>query len=285
MLSMTGFGTATASNAEGVLSVQISAVNGRGCQVNVRSDLRDLAAEEAVRRQVRDRLQRGSISVHLSWQSAHALAADHARLRQAWRELAVLARELGAPAPTVEAVAGLPGVGRGGDPTGLAELATAAAEQALTAVETMRRHEGAALARALAGQAGELRRLHDEMRAAASGRVAAHHARLLERLRELLAADHPVDDAVLVRELALYSDRIDISEELVRLGSHLDALTALIAGHGDDAVGRQLEFLLQELGREVNTTGSKANDLALTRLVLAAKNLLEQVREQAANLA
>ncbi len=93
-----------------------------------------------------------------------------------------------------------------------------------------------------------------------------------------------VSPEVLVRELALYSERIDVSEELVRLAAHLEALAALLA-HGDEPIGRKLEFLLQELAREANTVCAKANDSALTALALCGKGLIEQLREQSANLA
>jgi uncharacterized protein (TIGR00255 family) len=121
----------------------------------------------------------------------------------------------------------------------------------------------------------------------AATRVAAWRELLTARLREVLA-DRPVPDEVLVRELALYADRVDVTEELVRLAAHLDALDRLIAEpdgrSGDAGQGRRLEFLLQEVGREVNTTGAKSNDTALTALVLDAKALVEQMKEQAANV-
>nr|MBA3684509.1 hypothetical protein [Planctomycetota bacterium] len=107
MLSMTGFGCATHTDEQGTVTVQISSVNNRSCQINLRSELRDLALEEAIRRQVRDSLQRGSITVHVAFVSGKALLLDSDRLIAAWRELAALAQQLGAPVPALEQVAAL----------------------------------------------------------------------------------------------------------------------------------------------------------------------------------
>nr|MBA3686555.1 DUF1732 domain-containing protein [Planctomycetota bacterium] len=174
--------------------------------------------------------------------------------------------------------------GREGGNQSLERSTLAGLGAALAAVTDMRRREGLALLASFRAQAADLRRMHVDIGSLAVGRAAKHRDALSARLREALGAAHPVPDEVLVRELAVYADRIDVSEELVRLASHLDALDQLLSA-ADDAVGRKLEFLLQELGREVNTTGAKSNDAALTRLVLDAKAVLEQMREQAANVA
>ena len=160
----------------------------------------------------------------------------------------------------------------------------AALEHAIAGVIAARAREGAALAGAFRNHARDLGAVCVKMRAAAGGRVARHREALTARLREVLNGPHAVPEDVLVRELALYADRIDVTEELVRLQAHDEALTRLIDAR-DDAVGRKLEFLLQEIGREVNTVGSKSNDTALTTLVLEAKAITEQMREQAANVA
>lgn len=283
MLSMTGFGTATVPWGPGTVSVQIGSVNGKGLAISVRGDLRDLATEEAVRRLIRERLGRGTVTAQIAISSGRALAFDRQRLGQAWQELASLATELGAPAPTLERVAGLSGLGRAGEDPGLAEAVLAAIAQALVEVQAARSREGAALLGACRRHAAELRRLHAAMAPAAAARLPKAREALLARIREALG-QLPVSEDAVAREIALTIDRLDVSEELARLAAHLDALDQLLAGPSA-GLGRQLEFLIQELGREVNTTGAKANDVALTRLVLAAKNALEQVKEQAANVA
>ncbi len=288
MLSMTGFGAGAASDARGRMAVQIAAVNHRGCQVQVRGDLRDLALDELVRAEVRSALQRGSITVQVHFHPAHSAAlGERGALTTAWRELAALAAELGAPQPALEHVAALvaaraPAVGLAGD--GLEDLLRRALAVALAEVLEARRREGAALTAACGAQAANLRALLPKLLAAAAARSSAYRETLAARLREILAGLAVVSEEALLRELAMHAERIDVTEELVRLAAHLDALDALLAG-ADDQLGRKLEFLLQEIGREINTTGAKSNDRALTALVLEAKALVEQVKEQAANIA
>lgn len=287
MQSMTGFGQGAAHDGRGALSVQIAAVNHRGCQVQVKSELRDLAADELVRSEVRRVLERGAITVQVRYATATASGIDQERLVATWRGLAATARELGAPVPALEHVAALLPSAAGVEASACDELLKTALATALEAIRGERRREGAALAAAFRDQAGKLRNLLPRLRELAAARAAAWREHLTARLAEILA-DAPVPDEVLVREMALYCDRVDVTEELVRLAAHLDALDRLIAEpdgrSGDSGQGRRLEFLFQEIGREVNTTGSKSNDTALTALVLEAKSLVEQMKEQAANV-
>lgn len=283
MLSMTGFGAATIPWGPGTVTVQVGSVNNKGINIAVRGDLRDLTTEEAVRRLVRDALGRGSVTVHIAIATGRALAIDSERLAQAWQELAVLAKKLGAPAPALERVAGLSGLGRPSEDTGLAEAVLAATAKALAEVQAARVREGATVLADCRRHAAELRRLRAEMAPAAAARLPKAREALLTRIREAVG-QLPVSEESLAREIALTIDRLDVGEELSRLAAHLDALDQLLAGPAD-GLGRKLEFLIQEIGREVNTTGSKSNDVTLTKLVLAAKNALEQVKEQAANVA
>jgi uncharacterized protein (TIGR00255 family) len=283
MLSMTGFGSANLHVPDGSISVQIASVNNRSFQVSVRSDVRDLHLEEQIKHAVRERLQRGSLTVHIAYASARALLIDTERLLGAWREMAELAQRLGAPTPALEQVASLQSCARANREPPFERHVLAAVDEALGGVVEMRRREGRALVESFRGHAAWLRKLCTAMNETAHGRVGRYHEHLLERLRTVLA-NHPISDEILVRELALYSDRIDVSEEIVRFASHLDGLDLLLSGR-EEAVGRKLEFLLQEFGREINTIGSKANDAALTKLVLEAKSVVEQMKEQAANVA
>lgn len=287
MQSMTGFGQGTARDTQGTLTVQIAAVNHRGCQIQIRNDLRDLAADELVRNEVRRGLERGAITVQVRVAAASALAIDKDRLIATWRELAATAQELGAPIPALEHVATLlPNATSGSDQVPEGSLKSALAT-ALEALRSERRREGAALAAAFCAQAGRLRSLMPRLHELSAARATAWREHLTARLAEVLA-EAPLPDGMLVREMALYCDRVDVTEELVRLAAHLDALDRLIAEtigkDPDGGQGRRLEFLLQEIAREVNTTGSKSNDSALTGLVLEAKSLVEQMKEQAANV-
>lgn len=290
MLSMTGFGAGEASDQHGTLTVQIAAVNHRGCQVQVRGDLHDLELEERLRQEARSTLWRGAITIQVRWRPGAATSATSGdvQLATAWRDLARMARELGAPTPTLEGAAAILRERAGAGPVdldreGLARLVQSAMAAALADLQRARRREGDALAAACARQAAALRALLPAMREAAAARLAGYRAALLARLREVLAGQAAIGEEHLARELALHSDRLDVTEELVRLASHLDALDALVTSR-DEQLGRKLEFLLQEIGREVTTAGAKSNDLCLTNLVLEAKTLVEQMREQAANV-
>jgi uncharacterized protein YicC (UPF0701 family) len=284
MLSMTGFSAGRARDGVGEVQVQIASVNHRGCQVQLRGDLRDLALEELVRQEVRAALGRGSITVQVQLHSARVLPLDLARLAESWRELSRLACELGAPPPALERVAELAGASlRAELQPGEGALREALA-QALAAMINDRRREGAALAAHLQALAAQLGALMPALAKAAAARLARYRESLLVRLREVLADAAEVTPELLVRELALYSERLDVSEELVRLAAHLAALDALFA-LADEPIGRKLEFLLQECAREANTVCAKANDSALTTLALEAKALIEQLREQSANIA
>lgn len=281
MRSMTGFGQGTAEADGTSVSVQIASVNHRGIQVQVRSELRDLALDEVVKQEVRSALQRGSVTVQVTVQSRQVLAIDRARVVAAWEQLSALGRDLGAPLPTIDRVVSLVTnereSGNGHEP-----LLRSALASAIAAIQTQRSREGTALATAFRGHATALRALLPRLRVAADARAAAYRATLQARVAELLK-DVTLTQEHLVREVALHAERIDVTEELVRLTAHIDALDALIAGN-DEQQGRKLEFLLQEIGREVNTTGAKSNDTALTNLVLEAKAIVEQLKEQSANL-
>jgi uncharacterized protein (TIGR00255 family) len=283
MESMTGFGAASVDSEAGSISVQISSVNNRGCRVNVRSDLRDLALEELARTVVQDGLRRGSITVQIGFRAAARLGLDPAALSATWRELAALAEELGAPQPTLADAARI--AGRSGGETDLEQLkplVEQACREAVAACVAMRREEGAALHQAFRGHHAALFELKTRIAIRAAERPVAYAERLQERLQEVVRDRAEISPEHLVRELAIYADRIDVTEELVRLDSHLEQLGRILAA--DEPAGRKLEFLLQEFGREINTTGAKANDAELQQLVVEAKGVVEQLKEQAANV-
>jgi uncharacterized protein YicC (UPF0701 family) len=265
---MTGFGAATVDGVQ----VQIATVNHRSVQVGLRADLGDLALEEELRRRIRDAIGRGAATVQIAATGA-AATVDRARIAAVWRELAGLAAELGAQAPALDMALRLAGAG---EPRPSAAGVLAALDAALAALDAARLTEGARLADFFRSEAARLRGLHVAMGAIARGRVDRHREALRARLAEVVA-----DGPDLIRDLAAYSERIDVTEELVRLAAHLDRLDALL---GEDQPGRALDFLMQEIGRELNTTGAKSQDAALTALVLDARLAADRLKEQAANL-
>ena len=286
MRSMTGFGTAAHGDERGQLQVQVSCVNNRRSQIQVRCEPRDLGLEEQVRQRVVAALGRGSVSVQVRWQPSAGAGPDMGSLTDLWGSFKHLADELGAPPPRLELVAGL--LSRSSlrlDDEGLPAQVDAVLDEALSACTVMRDCEGDHLRRVVMAQLEALDDLRRRMRTVAAGRLERYREQLFERMRAVLADRADIDESHLLRELALHADRLDITEEIDRLGGHLDHCRHLIGPEGARVeVGKRLEFLLQEMLREVNTTGSKANDVDLSALVVEAKAILEQLREQAANI-
>jgi uncharacterized protein (TIGR00255 family) len=152
---------------------------------------------------------------------------------------------------------------------------------ALADLVERRETEGRALGQELAGLGGSLAAHVDTVARRAPMAVERRAARLRERMQAMLAGAE-LDQSRLATEVAVWADKTDVSEELARLRAHLTQLGTLLAGDG--SVGRTLDFLIQEINREVNTIGSKADDLEISQAVIAAKSTLEKMREQVANL-
>lgn len=293
LASMTGFGRGEAA-AHGIrVTVEFSSVNRKQfeCQISLPRQLG--ALESKLYTLVQNGVRRGQVkgSVQLSMAPGAAAAggmridlaraeAQLAALRRAGRKLG-LQDDLGIThllaLPDVVSFDVLPE-----DPLKLWPLVQQAAEQALEAMQRMRAREGQALARDLRRRFKALRTLRNRA-ARRAPRIPADYRDALARRLARLDSGVEVDPAILARELAVFADRVDVSEELTRLESHLDQADALIGGHGEGA-GRALDFLCQELLREINTVGSKANDAQLASLVVTFKSQLEAAREQIQNV-
>lgn len=287
---MTGFGTATAQVPGGRLTVEVRSVNHRFSEVQIRLP-KDLSAlEEPTRAAVQGKVQRGRVEVVVSREDGTRrtkavrvdleLAASYA---QALREIAGTVGAAGEV--TLAHLAALPDVLRVEDDRGevetlwpALETAVAAATDALVAMRTA---EGRRMATDLLDRLAAIGRHVDTVNERSRDVVRAYSERLRARLAELLA-EVPIDEARIATEVAIFAERSDISEELVRLRSHIAQFRQSVGEDG--AVGRKLEFILQEMGRETNTIGSKANDLEITRAVIAMKSELESVREQVQNI-
>ncbi len=289
--SMTGFGTATAEGAGGRFAVEVRSVNHRFSEVQVRMP-RDLAAlEDRVRGLVQQRVRRGRVDVIVTRDEAtrrpRTVRADVELASAYVRVLRELAASTGASGEvTLAQVAALPDVLRVEDERADAEALwpglTAAIEAAADGLVTMRAAEGERLGEDLLARADTIETMVVSIAARGRDVVRAYGERLRARLAELLA-DVPVDEPRLAAELAVFADRSDISEELTRLRSHLAQFRHTVREE-PGPVGRKLDFLLQEMGRETNTIGAKANDLEITRTIIAMKSELESLREQVQNV-
>jgi len=289
MRSMTGYGRATAPFAGGTLTVQVSSVNRRSLDLSVKlpDDWESLEAEVGAR--VRRVAARGKIHVDVEFTPAKGrdeVSWSDASVASALDKLAALAGKRGVPfKPTAELLwqvassqrvtAEMPSAERA-----RAEL-LAVLDKALREFAAMRAKEGEALLVDCIERIGVCRRHVDAAAERAPEVAPAYRAQLLKRLREA-GLELKVDDERVLREIALFADRCDVTEEITRLKSHIEQMGALLRSDGE--VGRKADFILQEMGREANTIGSKANDLAISRSVIELKNELERVREQMANV-
>jgi uncharacterized protein (TIGR00255 family) len=292
--SMTGFGRAEVRGDTLVVTVETRSVNHRHLDIALRLPRALAALELEARRLVASRLERGridvAVQVALVAESTQRVVADAALAR----EYVARARALGAElsdlgvtgAITLEWLLQRPGVIRM-EETELTEVVVpwSSLEQALArALDELverRAAEGERLAQDLRSLHTELMSILETMAARAPASVARREERLRERLRALLGAAG-LDESRILTEAAVWADKADIAEELTRLRAHLAEL-ALVLDKGGP-VGRTLDFLLQELGREVNTVASKADDLELSQAALAGKGVLEKMREQVQNL-
>jgi uncharacterized protein (TIGR00255 family) len=281
MRSMTGHGRGSAETDGRRVTVEVRAVNHRFLDLKLRVPLEadtERRAAEAIRR----RVERGAITVALREEgpATRGVRLDLALARGVYAALSELGRALGVEGPiSMSLVAAQPGVLSFGEPAEGDALFLAALDAALEAMVAMRRAEGDALARDLAGRLDRLETLTRDITRLASGAPVALAARLRERL-DRLGADVPPER--LAAEAALLADRADVTEELVRLASHLAQARELVAAEASS--GRKLDFLVQEMGREVNTVGSKSPSAEISRCVVEAKAELEKIREQVQNV-
>lgn len=286
---MTGYGRATAVIGEYSLAVQVSSVNRRTLDLTVSLPKDWESLESAVSEQARRFATRGKVHVAMELATAATvdeIAWDEPAVAAALAKLAALAAGQGIGfRPTPELLWQIANSRR--KPAGLPEADAArpevlgALEAALHGFSVMRAKEGEALLIDFLARIGTLRRLVEAVANRAPQVTPAYREILFRRLREA-GLDLDLDDDRVLREIALFADRCDISEEITRFRSHLDQFAALLKSEGE--IGRKAEFILQELSREAHTMGSKANDLSISRHVIELKNELERVKEQIANV-
>lgn len=284
--SMTGFGAARRESATTTVQIEARSVNNRGLSVAIRAPASLEAKQNELESLVRGRLERGTVNVTISVRRRRDAAP--ARISAAVVEDYV--RQLKAAGlPMSPEVLGhvlrLPGAVEDAPPAPSTDeelaLVREALGEAIDALIVMREREGIALAADLAAGAADVDRLTAAIAARGPQAVEAAHARLRERLAALIG-DTAVPAELVAREIAVLADRSDVAEELTRLASHVAQWREVLAQGG--AIGRRLDFLCQELGRENNTIGSKSQDAAIARAVVDMKVAVERLKEQAANV-
>jgi uncharacterized protein (TIGR00255 family) len=288
---MTGYGRGECSQRGVKVTVEVSSVNRKQTEIAVNLP-RDLEVLEArVRDDINRRVARGRLMVRVSVHAA-AGAAGQSLLNSALakhyaRELRALAKSLHLPdGLTLDMVARAPGVMQPAEEATQAEELWPAIAKALHAaldvMLKMREREGAWLARDLVARAARLRAGVRRVRRWAPRSAEQYRAQLLARIKAAGLDTPALDDERLVKEVFYFADRSDITEELTRLESHFQQFNDCVKSK--EPVGRTLDFLAQEMNREVNTLGSKANDSAISREVVLLKAELEKFREQVQNV-
>jgi len=286
---MTGYGRATAALGKLTLTVQVSSVNRKTLDLTIALPEEWESLEPAIGTEVRKFASRGKVHVDLELtgdKSAAAVSWDETAASEALEKLGQFAARQGIDfRPSAELLWQIASAQRRGSEFPAADTAQPAIIEALTsalrAFAAMRAKEGEAL---LVDFFRREEFLHRQVESIATRgpQVPAHYReQLLKRLRDA-GLELDLNDERVLREIALFADRCDVSEEITRLRSHLEQFSALLRSDGE--IGRKSEFILQEIGREVNTIGSKANDLTIARAVLDLKNELERIREQIANV-
>ena len=286
---MTGFGAAEGAVSCGWVRLEIRTVNHRHFNLATKLPAELAVLEGELRERLRREFDRGHVSVQARWTEyptvSSGFSVDHDRAKLVTERLRELQRALGLGGEvTLELVARQADVisSAGSD---AAEVSWGEVEpivaKAAAECRTMRAREGEALSTELRHRLDLLEVAADRIAARAPERLTRERDRLRAAVAELLDG-RPVDDSRLAQEVAFQADRLDITEELVRFRSHVTA--AREALRGEKPAGKQLGFLAQELGREVNTMGAKANDAEIAHQVIAMKGELEKFREQVENL-
>jgi uncharacterized protein (TIGR00255 family) len=287
--SMTGFGAAEGPVGKARVAVEIRSVNHRFFSASLKLPGVLSRWEGEVREALRRGVSRGHVT--LTARADHSETAggstiDEARLAEYVARLRELQRryELGGEVD-LRTVLRLPDVVTiGGDEDqGTADELVAIVDKAVTTLGTMREQEGARLAAFLEERLQVIEEAVERLAARAPARTVEQRDRLRQAVRELTDGVS-IDEGRLAQEIAILADRLDVQEELERFRSHLSAFRGTLRGGTAEGVGKRLGFLLQEMLREANTTGSKANDVELTRGVLIIKEELERAREQVENL-
>ena len=288
--SMTGFGAATASAGAESLTVEVKSVNHKFCEVKVRLPRELAALETALTKQVKDKVARGAIDVTVRRASRTAagvvpqvdlgLAREY---RRAWKEL-VTALDL-PDTTSLRDIALSLNVIRLEEPQVPVEEASKAVEtaleEALKAFKAMREKEGTALYADLHARLKLVAQWVKEVQALVPQAVDTYRARLQERIAEL-SKGVAVDPQRLAQEVAFFAERTDVAEEMTRLDSHLQQFDELL--RSPEPSGRKMDFLVQEMHREVNTTGSKSQHAEISARVMQLKAELERIREQVQNV-
>lgn len=290
MNSMTGFGRAELNSKLGKLTVELSSVNSRFLELSVRLPRSLSVLEPQVREQLTAAVSRGKVSLFVGLDEPEdpggSVLINKAMARAYYRQLRQLQQDLGLGGNiTIHDLLLLPEVTRPEktqlDKELAGRLLAKVVDKGLKSLLAMRAREGKALVADMHKRLRSMTSLTRRIEKRTVGAVVAYSERLSARLQELLSAPQR-DSLRLEEEIALFADRTDVAEECTRLTSHIDQFNATLKQ--SNAVGRRLNFILQEMNREVNTIGSKCAEFQVSSIVITLKEEIEKLREQVQNL-
>jgi uncharacterized protein (TIGR00255 family) len=291
MKSMTGYGKAMVAGDDFSVSVDLKTVNNRFLDIHLRVGAELASLEPGIKKRITSRLTRGRVDVTISlertaqmvYELNRPLIAGYVNALKQLQQDFQIGGEL-----DINVLARIPGAlqpARNGIDERIVTALNAAVDQALDELEHMREQEGEALKNELRDRVNKIESIVPTIESAAAGLAEAYRVRLQKRIGELLNRGGQlveIDPARLAQEVAYLADRSDVSEEMVRLRSHLTQFQEALDAPGE--TGKMLDFLLQELNREANTTLSKSTDLVIKEAGLAIKAEVEKLREQVQNV-
>ena len=290
---MTGYGKSEALLENGKLTVEFRSVNGKNADINIKTSLLPKDKEMGVRKKIADKLQRGTIDMFLTWEpnaAEGAKAVNIALAKEYFSQIQALGSEIGAvnlplhePNYLLATLLRMPDVIDAKKQEVITDanwpLVEKAVDEALAAIDAYRVKEGEALYKDVTSRVQKILGLYDEVESHEAERLEAVRARLMKNLEELKAK---VDPERFEQEMVYYLEKLDINEEKVRLRQHCKYFMDTI--DGEPFPGKKLGFIIQEMGREINTTGSKANHASIQKCVVRMKDELEKIREQSLNI-
>lgn len=288
--SMTGYGKGVYEDGQIKLTVELKVVNHRFLDIGIKAPKQFNFAEDALRKTIKSGLVRGHVDVYVNYEdnrekknevtADYALAAQYYELSQNIASKIGLSNNVGVyellKMPDVVTIK----VGDM-DEEELLKALNGACVQAIENLDKMRIKEGEAMKADVLAKTAEVEKLVSEIEKLAPDMTAVHREKVRERVQEYLAGVS-VDEEKFINEMAFYADKVAVDEELTRLKSHISHLRSIVEKGG--AIGKQLDFVVQEMNREANTTGSKCCDINVANLVVALKSEIEKMREQIQNI-
>lgn len=284
---MTGHGQASVENDRVRVVAELKAVNNRFLKTSINCDL-DAAHQAKLESLIKQSVSRGSINLRLRTQFVgddHAYRLDESVLRSYWLQLSEIA---GSSQPiNVESLLVLPGVTIENVPDDVNEIvwpaAQQATEEALSQLNEMRELEGNVMQKDMLSNCDLIARHLQSVEQLAPRVVTNYSKRMTDRINSLLQShDASIEPADIIKEVGIFAEKCDISEETVRLGSHIDQFNQVV--NDSQSNGKKLDFLVQEMLRETNTIGSKANDVEIANHVVEIKTCIERIREMVQNV-